>query len=385
MAILMNKFSRVCAYIDLDAMRQNVRAVQNRVGQAVKVMVILKADAYGHGAVRAAHALEKQAYAFGVATVEEGCELRQSGIRQPILVLSYAFPELFEAAIQNEIDLAVFQEQTAQLLSDTAVRLGKTAGVHIKIDTGMHRIGLMPTEESIAEIGRIAALPGLRIDGVFSHLACADFADKTFANRQRRIFGEFTQKLTESGVNVGLRHICNSPAIMDFDDGYLDMVRCGIVTYGLDPSDEVKFENLPTTPVMQIKSHVAFVKPVAKGETVGYGAAFMTERDSLIATIPCGYGDCYPRLLTNKGRVLIHGHSAPVTGRICMDQFMVDVTDIPNVKQGDEVTIVGEDGGEWLTVEELAETAGSFNYEYVCDITKRVPRVYLENGKISNF
>ncbi len=183
-------------------------------------------------------------------------------------------------------------------------------------------------------------------------------------------------------MNVGLRHICNSPAIMDFDDGYLDMVRCGIVTYGLDPSDEVKFENLPTTPVMQIKSHVAFVKPVARGETVGYGAAFRTERDSLIATIPCGYGDCYPRLLTNKGRVLIHGHSAPVTGRICMDQFMVDVTDIPGVKQGDEVTVVGEDGGEWLTVEELAETAGSFNYEYVCDVTRRVPRVYIENGKI---
>lgn len=378
----MNKFSRVCAYIDLDAMRQNVRAVQNRVGEAVKVMVILKADAYGHGAVRAAHALEKQAYAFGVATVEEGCELRQSGIRQPILVLSYAFPELFEAAIRNEIDLAVFQEETAQLLSDTAVRLGKTAGVHIKIDTGMHRIGLMPTDESAAVIGRIAALPGIRIDGIFSHLACADFADKTFANRQRRIFSEFTKKLTDGGLNVGLRHICNSPAIMDFDDGYLDMVRCGIVTYGLDPSDEVKFENLPTTPVMQIKSHVAFVKPVAKGETVGYGAAFMTERDSLIATIPCGYGDCYPRLLTNKGRVLIHGHSAPVTGRICMDQFMVDVTDIPDVQQGDEVTIVGEDGGEWLTVEELAETAGSFNYEYVCDVTKRVPRVYIDGGRI---
>ena len=379
-----NRNSRVCAYIDLDAMRRNVRAVQNRVGQAVKVMVILKADAYGHGAVRAAHALERDAYAFGVATVEEGCELRQSGIRQPILVLSYAFPDLFETAVQNEIDLAIFQEATAKLLSDTAVRLGKTAGVHIKIDTGMHRIGLMPTEESAAEIGRIAALPGLRINGIFSHLACADFADKTFANRQRKIFNEFTQKLTESGVNVGLRHICNSPAIMDFDDGYLDMVRCGIVTYGLDPSDEVKFENLPTTPVMQIKSHVAFVKPVAKGETVGYGATFCTGRDSLIATIPCGYGDCYPRLLTNKGRVLIHGHSAPVTGRICMDQFMVDVTDIPNVKQGDEVTIVGEDGGEWLTVEELAKTAGSFNYEYVCDITKRVPRVYLENGQICN-
>ncbi len=378
----MNKFSRVCAYIDLDAMRRNVRAVQDRVGEEVKVMVILKADAYGHGAVRAAHALEQQAYAFGVATVEEGCELRRSGIRQPILVLSYAFPELFEAAVLNDIDLAVFQEKTAQLLSDTAVRLGKTAGVHIKIDTGMHRIGLMPTDESAAVIGRIAAMPGVRIDGVFSHLACADFADKTFANRQRRIFNEFTQKLTESGVNVGLRHICNSPAIMDFDDGYLDMVRCGIVTYGLDPSDEVKFENLPTTPVMQIKSHVAFVKPVARGETVGYGAAFRTERDSLIATIPCGYGDCYPRLLTNKGRVLIHGHSAPVTGRICMDQFMVDVTDIPGVKQGDEVTVVGEDGGEWLTVEELAETAGSFNYEYVCDVTRRVPRVYIENGKI---
>lgn len=379
---MMNKNSRVCAYVDLDAVRKNVRTVQKRVGEAVKVMVILKADAYGHGAVRLAHALAKDAYAFGVATVEEGCELRNSGVEQPILVLSYAFPDLFESAVRSRIDLAVFQEETAQILSDTAVRLGMTAGIHIKIDTGMHRIGFMPTEESIQAIRRIAAMPGIRINGIFSHLACADFADKTFADRQRRVFGEFTHKLTDSGVDVGLRHICNSPAIMDFDDGYLDMVRCGIVTYGLDPSDEVKFENLPTTPVMQIKSHVAFVKEVAKGETVGYGAAFCTERDSRIATIPCGYGDCYPRLLTNKGRVLIHGHSAPVTGRICMDQFMVDVTDLPAVKQGDEVTIVGVDGGERLTVEELAKTAGSFNYEYVCDITKRVPRIYIENGKI---
>lgn len=379
----MNTNSRVCAYIDLDAVRSNVAAVQKRVGENVKVMVILKADAYGHGAVPIAKVLEDScAYAYGVATVEEGVQLRENGIRKPVLVLSYAFPELFEAAIRNDIDLTVFSLETAQQLSDAAVKLGKKAGVHIKTDTGMHRIGFIPCDESLEEIRQIAALEGIEIKGIFSHLACADFADKSFANEQRALFASFTDRIEKAGVAIPIKHICNSAATMDFDDGYLDMVRCGIVTYGLDPSDEVKFENIPTTPVMQIKSHIACVKAVPEGDTVGYGAAFMAKRETLVATIPCGYGDCYPRLLTNKGRVLIKGHSAPVIGRVCMDQFMVDVTDIPGVKHGDEVTIVGVDGGESLTVEELAKTAGSFNYEYVCDITKRVPRVYLRGGRI---
>ncbi len=379
----MNTNSRVCAYIDLDAVRSNVEAVQKRVGNDVKVMVILKADAYGHGAVPIAKELEDScAYAYGVATVEEGVQLRENGIKKPVLVLSYAFPELFESAVENSVDLTVFQLDTAKQLSDVAVALGKKAGVHIKIDTGMHRIGFIPCDESLEEICSIAALPGIEIKGVFSHLACADFADKSFANEQKTMFDSFTARIEADGISLPIKHIYNSAATMDFDGGCLDMVRCGIVTYGLDPSDEVRFENLPTVPVMQIKSHVAYVKKVPEGNTVGYGAAFMAKRETLVATIPCGYGDCYPRLLTNKGRVLIKGHSAPVIGRVCMDQFMVDVTDIPDVKQGDEVTIVGVDGGETLTVEELAKTAGSFNYEYVCDITKRVPRVYVKSGKI---
>ena len=379
----MNTNSRVCAYIDLDAVRSNVAAVQNRVGDDVKVMVILKADAYGHGAVPIAKALEDScAYAYGVATVEEGLQLRDNGISKPILVLSYAFPDLFETAVKNCIDLTVFQYETAKQLSETATKLGKKAGVHLKIDTGMHRIGLIPCDESLEEIKQIAALPGIEIKGIFSHLACADFADKSFAEKQKQLFNSFVSRINDAGIAIPIRHIYNSAALMDFDDGYLDMVRCGIVTYGLDPSDEVKFENLPTTPVMQIKSHIAYIKKVCVGDTVGYGAAFMAKRDTLVATIPCGYGDCYPRLLTNKGRVLINGHSAPVIGRVCMDQFMVDVTDIPNANQGDEVTIVGTDCGVTLTVEELAKTAGSFNYEYVCDITKRVPRVYIRGGKV---
>lgn len=371
-------YKRVCAYVDLNAVRANIAAVRERIGDSVKILAILKADAYGHGAVPVAKALEKEGvFGFGVATVEEGVQLREAGIGGHILVLSYAFPELFELAVKNGIDLTVFQSETARLLSDAALRLGKKAGAHIKIDTGMHRIGLPPTDSGLEEIKKIVSLGGIRLDGVFSHLACADFADKTFADRQRAIFSDFTARIEAAGIKIPIKHICNSAAVMDYDDGYLDMVRCGIITYGLDPSDEVKFENLPLTPAMQIKSHVAYVKPVAKGETVGYGAAFTCERDSLIATIPCGYGDCYPRLLTNNGRVLIRGRYAPVTGRVCMDQFMVDVTDVPGAAQGDEVTIVGTDGGKRLTVEELAKTAGSFNYEYVCDITKRVPRVYI--------
>lgn len=378
-----NKFSRVCAYIDLDAACANIAAVQKKVGDGVKVMPILKADAYGHGAVPLAKALEENtsAYAFGVATVEEGAQLRENGITKPILVLSYAFPELFEQAVENKIDLTVFEYSTAKQLNDVAASTGKKAGVHIKIDTGMHRIGFLPTDESLEEIKQIAALPYIEIKGIFSHLACADFADKDFANEQKSLFVQFTAKVKEAGVEIPLRHIYNSAATMDFDDGYMDMVRCGIVTYGLDPSDEVMFEKLPTTPIMQIKSHIAFIKEIEPGDSVGYGAAFVAERRSRIATVPCGYGDCYPRLLTNKGRVLIHGRSAPVTGRVCMDQFMVDVTDIPEAKQGDEVVVVGVSGNERLTVEELAKNAGSFNYEYVCDITRRVPRVYIKNGK----
>lgn len=370
--------SRVCAYVDLDAIRSNVDAVQKKVGEDVKVMVILKADAYGHGAVQVAKALaDGKAYAFGVATVDEGVELRQNGITNPILVLSYAFPESFEKAIQYGIDLAVFQLETAKALSDTALRLGKKAGVHIKIDTGMCRIGFAAEDSSVADIKAISALSSIEIKGAFSHLACADFADKTFADAQRKLFGEFTDKLIEAGVALPLRHICNSAAIMEYNDGFLDMVRCGITTYGLEPSDEVQLSNLPTVPAMQIKSHVAYVKPVKKGSTVGYGATFTAQRDSLIATIPCGYADCFPRYLNNNGRVLIGGSFARVAGRVCMDQFMVDVTDIPNVKQGDEVIIVGSDGVNSITVEQLVASAGGFNYEFVCNISKRVPRVYI--------
>ena len=373
--------SRVYAEINLDAMCSNVSQALERMKPA-KLMAIIKTDAYGHGAVRSAKALDEiGVYAFGVATPGEALELRRAEIKNPILILGYVFEEYFDRMIENDIDLALFDLNTAKLLNSHAEKLGKKARVHIKADTGMGRIGFQPCDESAEIIKEIAALNNIEIDGMFTHFACADSKDKASVNRQIERFTNFVAKVKSEGVSLPIVHCYNSASIVDFDKPLFDMVRCGIITYGLEPSDEVSKTNIKLQKVMSIKSHVAYVKKVSAGFTVSYGSTYVTDKETEIATIPVGYGDGYPRTLSNKGMVLIGGHFAKIIGRVCMDQFMVDVTGL-GVSRGDEVILMGSDGENSITAEEIGDLSGRFNYELVCDINKRVPRVYIKNGEI---
>lgn len=373
--------SRVYAEINLDAMCSNVSQALERMKPA-KLMAIIKTDAYGHGAVRSAKALDEiGVYAFGVATPGEALELRRAEIKNPILILGYVFEEYFDRMIENDIDFALFDLNTAKLLNSHAEKLGKKARVHIKADTGMGRIGFQPCDESAEIIKEIAALNNIEIDGMFTHFACADSKDKASVNRQIERFTNFVAKVKSEGVSLPIVHCYNSASIVDFDKPLFDMVRCGIITYGLEPSDEVSKTNIKLQKVMSIKSHVAYVKKVGAGFTVSYGSTYVTDKETEIATIPVGYGDGYPRTLSNKGMVLIGGHFAKIIGRVCMDQFMVDVTGL-GVSRGDEVILMGSDGENSITAEEIGDLSGRFNYELVCDINKRVPRVYIKNGEI---
>ena len=373
--------SRVYAEINLDAMCSNVSQALERMKPA-KLMAIIKTDAYGHGAVRSAKALDEiGVYAFGVATPGEALELRRAEIKNSILILGYVFEEYFDRMIENDIDLALFDLNTAKLLNSHAEKLGKKARVHIKADTGMGRIGFQPCDESAEIIKEIAALNNIEIDGMFTHFACADSKDKASVNRQIERFTNFVAKVKSEGVSLPIVHCYNSASIVDFDKPLFDMVRCGIITYGLEPSDEVSKTNIKLQKVMSIKSHVAYVKKVGAGFTVSYGSTYVTDKETEIATIPVGYGDGYPRTLSNKGMVLIGGHFAKIIGRVCMDQFMVDVTGL-GVSRGDEVILMGSDGENSITAEEIGDLSGRFNYELVCDINKRVPRVYIKNGEI---
>ena len=372
---------RAYAVIDLDALRANAQAVIDKVGPDVKIMSIVKTDAYGHGAVPVARELEDLGVDyFGVASVDEGVLLRKHGIKSPILILGYVFPEEYERLIDNELMHAVFSYDNAVALNEKAKWLNKTVKIHIKVDTGMGRIGFLPNKDSIEEIKKISKLSNVKIDGIFTHFACADFRDKTSSNRQKKLFLDFLDQLKAQGVDVGIRHMDNSASIIDEDRDFLDMVRIGIMGYGLFPSEEVDTD-FPLTPVMQLKSSVSYVKNVHKGFTVSYGSTFVAKDDMTVATVSIGYGDGYPRSLSNRGRVIINGQFANIIGRVCMDQFMVDVTDL-DVKQGDTVTLFGKDGNFDLSVEELSGLSGRFNYELCCDINMRVPRVYVKDGEV---
>ncbi|MFU0826848.1 MAG: Alanine racemase [Lachnoclostridium sp.] len=376
------RYFRATANIDLDAICSNIVNTRKLLKSTTKIMAIIKSDAYGHGAVPVAKALDPLVDAFGIAILEEGIELRRAGITKPILILGYTPKEQFEELLHNNITPTIFQYSLAEELSKEAIKQNKTANIHIKLDTGMSRIGYSDKIESIEEIKKIASLEGIRIEGLFSHFACADEKDKTSAKNQLRRYLAFVKKLEKEGITIPIKHIANSAGIIDLPEAELDMVRSGISTYGLYPSDEVNKDRLKLKPAMELKSHVSFVKEVDPGVGVSYGSTYVTTRKTKIATIPVGYGDGYPRCLSSKGRVLIHGKSAPIIGRICMDQFMVDVTDIANVNQGDSVTLIGKDGDEFISVEEVAEMAYSFNYEFICNIGKRIPRIYYKQGKI---
>ena len=370
------EYMRSYCKIDLDAIRNNIIHIREKAGEGPMLMAVIKADAYGHGACRVGHALEDLVDYYGVATIEEAVELRQDGLTLPILILGYNSPSLYSLNLTYDVDQTIYSLETARAMSEQAVAMNKTARIHIALDTGMTRIGIAPTEEGREIVKEIAALPGVKIQGMFTHFSCADMTDKAYTYAQMERYDHFVELLAEVGIEIPVKHICNSAAIMEFDHHRYDMVRSGIITYGLYPSDEVDQSSVELHPAMSWYSHVVNIMEPEMNRGVSYGATYVTDHPCRLATISIGYADGYPRSLSNKGWVLIRGKKAPIVGRVCMDQMMVDISQIDGVEIEDVVTLIGSDGEEHISVEEMAGLAGSFNYEFVCDVSKRVTRVY---------
>ena len=381
----MKKYSRVCARIDLDAVEYNLDMMKQNIKEETKMIGVIKTDGYGHGAVQIArYVMEEKDYIWGyaVATLDEAVLLKKNQVKKPVLVLGCIFPDQRDIMIEQEVRMTCYTLEMAEDISKRAQKLNQKAYIHIKLDTGMSRLGFQITEESVEEICRIASLPNLVLEGMYSHFATADETDKTFTKKQLERYLWMKEKLEERKVTFPYYHCSNSAGFIDVKEANMDLVRAGISTYGLYPSNEVEKKNVPLKPALQLISHVAHVKWVESGTPVSYGCTYVTKRRTRIATIPVGYGDGYPRSLSNKGYVLIRGKKAPILGRVCMDQFMVDVTDIDAVTFQDRVTLVGTDGGEDLPVEVLSDLSGRFNYEFVCDLGKRIPREFIRNGKV---
>lgn len=380
----MNRYTRVRAVINLDAILYNMNSMHQNISEDTKIMAVIKADGYGHGAAEVAECIEHLDYLAGyaVATVEEGLILRNHGIKKPILILGYAFPDQYDELIAADMRPTVFTREMAQELSQAAGEMGVDCPIHFAVDTGMSRIGYQVTEEAADEMAQIARLPHIMVEGIFTHFARADEADKTSAEEQLALFEKMISMLEERGIEIPIKHCSNSAGIVELKEANMDMVRAGITLYGLWPSEEVRRDIIDLKPALSLITHVAYVKDLEAGRAISYGGTYVTKRPSRIATIPVGYADGYARGLSNKGAVLIHGKRALICGRVCMDQFMVDVTDIPEVKMGDEVILIGSAGEETITMEEVGELSGRFNYEFVCNLGKRIPRVFRRNGKI---
>lgn len=374
---------RVLAIIDLDAIAYNMTNIKSKVGKETGIIGIIKADAYGHGSVEISKViLENGADWLAVAVVDEGINLRKNGIAAPILLLGYT-PELrLEDVVNNGFIQTVYTYETAKKLSDVAVRLGKTAVIHIKIDTGMGRIGYLVNEASADEIVKISELPNIEVNGMFTHFSTADEKDKNYTLNQYKKFVQMDALLRERGLEIPIKHAANSAAIMDFDNMMFNMVRPGIILYGAYPSEEVDKDNLSIKPAMSVKTHVSYVKEVNEGDYISYGRKYQAVGKRIIATIPVGYADGFIRAYSNGGKVLIKGEYAPIVGRICMDQFMVDVTDIKDVQINDEVVLIGKQGNKEITVDFIASILDTINYEVFCTLSKRVPRQYIQNGKV---
>lgn len=381
----MEKIMRpVWAEIDLDKAAYNMKNIKKLVKDK-EVIAVVKADCYGHGADDLAPVfLENGASRLAVAILTEGIELRKKNITAPIMILGYTPLELGEELINNDIEQTVYDLEYAKKLSNIAEKLGKKAKIHIALDTGMGRIGFIPNEESIEAVEKIASLNGIEIIGIFTHFSTADEYDKTYTNEQFKKIKNFISELEKRNINIPLKHVSNSGAIMDMPETYLDAVRAGIILYGYYPSNEVNKEKLDIKPILTLKTTVSHVKEVEEGTSISYGRTFITERKSKIATIPIGYADGYSRLLSGKAKVIINGKFAPVVGRICMDQCMIDVTDIGEVKVGDEVILLGEEGNLKFNADDFAEIMGTINYEITCMLKQRIPRVYIKEGKIVN-
>ena len=381
----MKEYNRAYAKIDLDAAAYNMEQMKKRIGSGARLIAVIKTDGYGHGAVPLARMFEETDYVWGyaVASLDEGVVLRKHGIKKPILVLGCIFPDQYEEMIRYEIRATIYMEDMAREMADTARRAGKKAYFHIRVDTGMGRIGFPVSEESADIIERISRMPDVVTEGMYTHFAKADETDKSYTLEQHRKFMWMKEQMEKRGVEIPYYDCDNSAGIIDFPDMKHDLARAGISMYGLYPSDEVDQNAVDLKPVLSLISHVTFVKTVEPGTAISYGGTFVADKTMRVATIPVGYGDGYPRSLSNKGFVLIHGKRARILGRVCMDQFMVDVTDIPGVKFMDRVILAGEDGNDRITVDELAGLSGRFNYEFVCCLGKRIPRVYTLGGRIA--
>ncbi len=374
-------YYRTYLKIDLDAIEYNIDNVLRKLAGKAKLLAVIKADAYGNGAVEVGKFLESKCDFFGVACVEEAMELINAGIKTPILVLGGVSPQQYDVIVENDIRIPIFSYEAAQALSDEAVRQNKNIPFHFCLDTGMSRIGFQVNSESADVCKKITELPNITAEGLFSHFATADEENLEKTLAQKKHFSDFVKMLAERGIDIPIKHISNSAGIMVLDDTF-DMVRSGIITYGLYPSAEVDKSLMDIKPSMEWKTHISHIKTLEAGREISYGGTYVTDKETVVATIPVGYADGYPRCLSNIGRVIVNGKYAPILGRVCMDQFMVDITGIPDVKEENEVTLVGCDGELTLTMEEVSEMAHSFNYELPCRISRRVPRVYTHNGEV---
>lgn len=379
----MKKFERVKAVVSLDAIAHNFAEMKKNIAKGTKIVAVIKADGYGHGAEAIARLIEDYDYIWGfaVATPEEALQLRTFGVKKPILILGIVFEEYFTQMIAKEIRLTVCTYEMAQKLSEEAQRQGRDVHIHIGLDTGMSRIGFADRQESVEEIKKISQLPNLKIEGMFTHFARADETDRSPAINQLNRYLNFAKLLEDAGIQIPMKHCSNSAGIIRVPEANLNAVRAGITIYGIYPSNEVERDIVKLIPAMELKSHISYIKTVEPGAAFSYGGTFTAKKEMKVATIPVGYADGYPRSLSNKGWVLIHGKKAPILGRVCMDQFMVDITKIPDAKAGDEVTLIGKDGKEFISIEKFGDLSGRFSYEFACDISKRVPRVYIKDGK----
>ncbi len=383
------EFQRGYVEVNLDHIISNMEDMKKHIKEGTKILAVIKTDGYGHGGVPIAKAIESLDYLFGfaVATAEEAFELRGAGVKKPILVLSYTFPYAYERFVEEDIRVTVFRKDSLQELNRIAMQAQKKAKVHIKVDTGMGRIGISPDETGVEYVREAVNLPGIEVEGIFTHFACADERDKTSADKQMTVFGDFVKQAeADCDVKIPLHHCSNSAGIIDLPRANMDLVRAGITLYGLLPSFEVNAGSMDLKPALSLHSHVVYIKTIHEGQTVSYGSRFVAKQDTVVATVPLGYGDGYPRSLSEgKGYVLIRGQKAPILGRVCMDQFMVDVTGLEGVAEGDKVTLIGTDGTESISADFLGDLSGRFNYELVCDLNQRLPRVYIKNGCIDSF
>lgn len=387
---MIEEYRRVYAEVDLDAIRSNLENMKANIAPDTGIIGVIKTDGYGHGAIPIGKELEKLSYVTGyaVATAEEAFILRESGIKKPILILGYTFPYSYIRLMEEEVRLTVFREDMLNELSvlcrEEAVR-GKQlkARIHIKVDTGMSRIGIRPDEQGIAFVKKALETEGIEVEGIFTHFARADEEDKTNVRHQLSVFSEFLRKVREeTGREIPIKHCSNSAGILELKEANMDVVRAGITLYGLWPSDQVRKDIVTLKPALSLYSSIVYLKEIEEGTPVSYGGTYIARNKIRVATIPVGYGDGYPRGLSGKGYVLIKGKKAPILGRVCMDQMMADVTSIPGVALGDKVTLIGRDGSEQITMEQLGALSGRFNYELACCLGKRIPRVYIKNGQV---